>query len=182
MPLWSVLFWCWCIPDSYVSRERPNDSSSHEVLGVQQFKPRELAEQINLNMNNAWGILMTLIDIFLKKEQGKYLILKDPNKVMNSLWFKWLALLKLFNYTWFKALATVYTTKLKPFANLLSLYCLLLTNKCFTIPCLSLSPSCVSTKYQKMLLTMMTVEVKMLAVMEMTKLLWWIYERASYRI
>lgn len=80
-----------------MSRERPNDSSSHEVLGVQQFKPRELAEQINLNMNNAWGILMTLIDIFLKKEQGKYLILKDPNKVMNSLWFKWLALLKLFN-------------------------------------------------------------------------------------
>ncbi|XP_065899639.1 eukaryotic translation initiation factor 3 subunit D-like [Dysidea avara] len=64
----------------YVSRERPNDSSSHEVLGVQQFKPRELAEQINLNMSNAWGILMTLIDIFLKKEQGKYLILKDPNK------------------------------------------------------------------------------------------------------
>ena len=67
--------------DSYVSRQRPNDSASHEVLGVQQFKPLELAEQINLNMNNAWGILMTLIDIFLKKEQGKYLILKDPNKV-----------------------------------------------------------------------------------------------------
>ena len=66
---------------SYVSRQRPNDSASHEVLGVQQFKPLELAEQINLNMNNAWGILMTLIDIFLKKDQGKYLILKDPNKV-----------------------------------------------------------------------------------------------------
>ena len=66
---------------SYVSRQRPNDSASHEVLGVQQFKPLELAEQINLNMNNAWGILMTLIDIFLRKEQGKYLILKDPNKV-----------------------------------------------------------------------------------------------------
>ena len=64
-----------------MSRQRPNDSASHEVLGVQQFKPLELAEQINLNMNNAWGILMTLIDIFLKKQQGKYLILKDPNKV-----------------------------------------------------------------------------------------------------
>ncbi|XP_065899640.1 eukaryotic translation initiation factor 3 subunit D-2-like [Dysidea avara] len=61
----------------YVSQEHPNDSSSHEVLGVQQFKPREFAKQINLNLSNAWGILMTL---FLKKEQGKYLILKDPNK------------------------------------------------------------------------------------------------------
>ncbi|XP_065899643.1 eukaryotic translation initiation factor 3 subunit D-like [Dysidea avara] len=50
----------------YVSWEHPNDSSSH---GVQQFKPQELAEQINLNMSNAWGILMTLIDIFLKKDQ-----------------------------------------------------------------------------------------------------------------
>ena len=82
--VWFIVDWwlTWSLSlSSYVSRQRPNDSASHEVLGVQQFKPLELAEQINLNMNNAWGILMTLIDIFLKKEQGKYLILKDPNKV-----------------------------------------------------------------------------------------------------
>lgn len=31
-------------------------------------------------MENAWGILRCVIDICMKLEEGKYLILKDPNK------------------------------------------------------------------------------------------------------
>ena len=31
-------------------------------------------------MDNAWGILRCLIDTCMKLPQGKYLILKDPNK------------------------------------------------------------------------------------------------------
>ncbi|CAG5897251.1 unnamed protein product, partial [Menidia menidia] len=37
--------------------------------------------QINLSMENAWGILRCVIDICRKLDEGKYLILKDPNKV-----------------------------------------------------------------------------------------------------
>jgi len=64
----------------YVSRVHVKDTSKHAILGTQQFKPREFADQINLNMDNAWGILRCLIDTCLKLPQGKYLILKDPNK------------------------------------------------------------------------------------------------------
>lgn len=57
------------------------DSARHVVLGTQQFKPNEFASQINLSMENAWGILRCVIDICRKLDEGKYLILKDPNKV-----------------------------------------------------------------------------------------------------
>jgi len=66
---------------SYVSRQHVLDSTKHVVLGMQQFKPTEFAQQINLNMENAWGILRCIIDICMKLKQGKYLIMKDPNKV-----------------------------------------------------------------------------------------------------
>uniref|UniRef100_A0A669B056 Eukaryotic translation initiation factor 3, subunit D n=1 Tax=Oreochromis niloticus TaxID=8128 RepID=A0A669B056_ORENI len=64
----------------YVSRYHVKDSARHVILGTQQFKPNEFASQINLSMENAWGILRCVIDICLKLDEGKYLILKDPNK------------------------------------------------------------------------------------------------------
>lgn len=81
----------------YVSRLHSRDSTKHSILGTQQvcsskciifsfiifsfqFKPREFADQINLNMDNAWGVLRCIIDTCMKLSEGKYLILKDPNK------------------------------------------------------------------------------------------------------
>ncbi|CAO1421918.1 unnamed protein product [Diamesa serratosioi] len=64
----------------YVSRAHVRDSSKHVILGTQQFKPHEFATQINLSMDNAWGILRCIIDICMKQKDGKYLIMKDPNK------------------------------------------------------------------------------------------------------
>ncbi|XP_067935148.1 eukaryotic translation initiation factor 3 subunit D-like [Watersipora subatra] len=66
----------------FVSRASPKDSRNHHVLGVQQFKPAEFAQQMNLNMDNAWGILRCILDIVKKLDDGKYLIMKDPNKPM----------------------------------------------------------------------------------------------------
>lgn len=66
----------------YVSRINPKDSSKHVILGTQQFKPIEFASQINLLMENAWGILKCVINILQGKPEGKYLIMKDPNKPM----------------------------------------------------------------------------------------------------
>ena len=59
------------------------DSTKHVVLGTQQFKPQEFANQINLSMDNAWGILRCIIDMVMQLPDGKYLIMKDPNKVRN---------------------------------------------------------------------------------------------------
>jgi len=64
----------------YVSRFHVRDTSKHVILGTQQFKPQEFASQINLSMDNAWGILRCLIDNLMKLKEGKYLIVKDPNK------------------------------------------------------------------------------------------------------
>lgn len=64
----------------YVSRAHVRDSSKHVILGTQQFKPHEFATQINLSMDNAWAILRCIVDICMKQKDGKYLIMKDPNK------------------------------------------------------------------------------------------------------
>ena len=41
----------------YVTRYNVKDSSRHVILGTQQFKPIEFGQQINLSMDNAWGIV-----------------------------------------------------------------------------------------------------------------------------
>ena len=56
------------------------DSSRHVILGVQQFKPAEFGAQINLSMDNAWGIVRCIVDLVRKQKDGKYLIVKDPMK------------------------------------------------------------------------------------------------------
>ncbi|KAG0580305.1 hypothetical protein KC19_4G164200 [Ceratodon purpureus] len=64
----------------YVSRVHPKDNYNHTVLTLQGYKPKEFAGQINLNVNNMWGILKTVVDICMKLDEGKYLLVKDPNK------------------------------------------------------------------------------------------------------
>lgn len=64
----------------YVSRTNPKGTDAHVLLGTNVYKPRELAPLINLHMGNAWGILKAIIDLCLGLDEGKYLLLKDPNK------------------------------------------------------------------------------------------------------
>ena len=79
--LFQIIYWFFFFL-SYVSRVHVRDSAKHAILGTQQFKPKEFADQINLNMDNAWGILRCIIDTCMKLKEGKYLIMKDPNKVI----------------------------------------------------------------------------------------------------
>jgi len=64
----------------YVTRYNVKDSSRHVILGTQQFKPIEFGQQINLNMDNAWGVVRCILDLIMAQKDGKYLIVKDPNK------------------------------------------------------------------------------------------------------
>lgn len=64
----------------YVSRVNRRDPHSHVVLGTHSYKPREFASQIALNVNNMWGIIKMLVDLFLRQDNGKYVIMKDANK------------------------------------------------------------------------------------------------------
>merc|ERR1712066_596893 len=64
----------------YVTRYNVKDSSRHVILGTQQFKPIEFGQQISLNMDNAWGVVRCILDLIMAQKDGKYLIVKDPNK------------------------------------------------------------------------------------------------------
>ncbi|GAA5858371.1 hypothetical protein JCM5353_000558, partial [Sporobolomyces roseus] len=64
----------------WVSRATPRDASRHIILGTQTSKPRDFAQQNNVNLANGWGIVRTIADLALKQPEGKYVLLKDPNK------------------------------------------------------------------------------------------------------
>lgn len=64
----------------FVSRTNPRSDKDHVVLGVLGYKPRDFASQMNLNVANGWGIVRTIVDMILKQDDGKFIIVKDPNK------------------------------------------------------------------------------------------------------
>ncbi|KAG8086439.1 hypothetical protein GUJ93_ZPchr0010g8163 [Zizania palustris] len=64
----------------YVSRVHPRDHFNHGILTVMGYKPRDFAAQINLNTSNMWGIVKSIVDICMKFEEGKYVLIKDPAK------------------------------------------------------------------------------------------------------
>jgi len=35
---------------------------------------------MNLNLNNGWGIVRTIVDMCMQMPEGKYVLVKDPNK------------------------------------------------------------------------------------------------------
>ncbi|XP_077228201.1 eukaryotic translation initiation factor 3 subunit D-like [Tasmannia lanceolata] len=64
----------------YVSRVHPRDHFNHVILSVAGYKPREFAMQINLNTSNMWGIVKSIVDLCMKLNEGKYVLVKDPSK------------------------------------------------------------------------------------------------------
>ena len=64
----------------YVSRLHTRDHYNHAILSVAGYKPREFAAQINLNTSNMWGIVKSIVDLCMKLNEGKYVLVKDPVK------------------------------------------------------------------------------------------------------
>ncbi|KDD74097.1 eukaryotic translation initiation factor 3 subunit 7 (eIF-3), partial [Helicosporidium sp. ATCC 50920] len=66
----------------YLSRVLVKDASNHVLLGTQTVKPRDFAAQMNLSLDNAWGVARTLLELVAAKgrRDGVYLLVKDPNK------------------------------------------------------------------------------------------------------
>lgn len=69
----------------FVSRANPKSAANHVILGVVGYKPREFAAQMNLGLNNGWGVVRTIVDLvrtLSASEEGdkKYVLVKDPNK------------------------------------------------------------------------------------------------------
>ena len=53
---------------------------------MQVCKPKDFAMQINLHMENCWGIVRAIIDVCLKLDEGKFIIVKEPNKPVMRLY------------------------------------------------------------------------------------------------
>ncbi|KAJ3470443.1 hypothetical protein MRS44_000542 [Fusarium solani] len=66
----------------FVSRLNPRSNDKHVVLGVVGWKPRDFANQMNLSLNNGWGIVRTIVDMCLSSpdQEAKFVLVKDPNK------------------------------------------------------------------------------------------------------
>ncbi|GFZ03040.1 eukaryotic translation initiation factor 3 subunit 7 (eIF-3) [Actinidia rufa] len=64
----------------YVSRVHPRDHFNHVILAVVGYKPKDFAAQINLNTSNMWGIVKSIVDLCMKLNEGKYVLVKDPSK------------------------------------------------------------------------------------------------------
>jgi translation initiation factor 3 subunit D len=64
----------------YVSRKIRTDRHNHQIMATQFYQPVELAQNITLTLQNMWGIIKMLSDKFLSLDDGKFVIMKDPNK------------------------------------------------------------------------------------------------------
>ncbi|KAJ1815377.1 hypothetical protein LPJ56_002683 [Coemansia sp. RSA 2599] len=63
----------------YVVRAHPRDNSRHTVLGFQSYRPLEFIANLGLSEYNAWGIIKALVDLCLDLDEGRYVIMRDPN-------------------------------------------------------------------------------------------------------
>lgn len=64
----------------FVSRATPRNNTDHQILGTQFYRPKDFATQITLPEGNMWGIMRLYINFFSDQKEGKYVIVKDPNK------------------------------------------------------------------------------------------------------
>lgn len=66
----------------FISRSVPKNAMEHQILGTQFYRPKEFATQITLNEGNMWGIMRMFIGLFQDQPEGKYVIMRDPNKAV----------------------------------------------------------------------------------------------------
>ncbi|KAJ7639503.1 eukaryotic translation initiation factor 3 subunit D [Roridomyces roridus] len=64
----------------YISRAAPRDNTRHVILSTASMRPTEFAGQLNVSLANGWGIVRTVTDMCMKMPEGKYVLVKDPNK------------------------------------------------------------------------------------------------------
>ena len=65
----------------YISRANPRDNTRHVILSTASMRPTDFAAQLNVSLANGWGIVRTVTDMCMKMPEGKYVLVKDPNKV-----------------------------------------------------------------------------------------------------
>ena len=82
----------------YISRVSPRDNTRHVILSTASYRPLDFASQLNVSLANGWGIIRAIIDLCMKHPEGKYVLVKDPNKVRSR--FPFSSLLQIATPPW----------------------------------------------------------------------------------
>ncbi|KAK0461696.1 eukaryotic translation initiation factor 3 subunit D [Desarmillaria tabescens] len=64
----------------YVSRVSARDNTRHVVLSTASMRPGEFAGQLNVGVSNGWGVVRCVADVCLGLGEGKFVLVRDPNK------------------------------------------------------------------------------------------------------
>ena len=66
----------------FVSRNNPKNAYEHTILATQTYRPMDFATQITLNQGTMWGIMRLFIKLLESEPEGKYVIMRDPNRAI----------------------------------------------------------------------------------------------------
>lgn len=64
----------------FVSRAAKNNAYEHVILATQFSRPMDFAMQITLSVGNMWAIIEMLVNLFKNRPEGKYVLMRDPNR------------------------------------------------------------------------------------------------------
>jgi translation initiation factor 3 subunit D len=70
----------------FVSRTNPKNATEHVILGTQFYRPSDFAQQITLQESQMWSMFRMFVALFQKQEDGKYVLMRNPNKPILSLY------------------------------------------------------------------------------------------------
>merc|ERR1712087_368543 len=66
----------------FVSRASPKNAYEHVILATHTYRPKDFATQITLNQGTMWGYMRLFIKLLEKEPEGKYVIMRDPNRAI----------------------------------------------------------------------------------------------------
>lgn len=70
----------------FVSRCSLKDEKNHQIISVVTHSPTQFAKQLNFNENMGWGIFKSFVNVFSALEDGKFVILREPNQQAVSIY------------------------------------------------------------------------------------------------
>jgi len=70
----------------FCSRKEPKNAYEHVILATQFYRPKDFATQITLVEGQMWAMMRMFVQLFNKQEEGKYVLMRDPNKAQLTLY------------------------------------------------------------------------------------------------
>jgi len=70
----------------FCSRTSPKNPYEHVVLATQFYRPKDFATQITLAEGQMWAVMRMFINLLNKQPEGKYVLLREPNKATLTLY------------------------------------------------------------------------------------------------